>query len=302
MSTTISLHSWGRVGLGALLALLLSACGAVAAPSTPATGQSGSQLQAEVVASELVAGPQQRVPIGILDHNTPVGDATVHVKAYLLQGTTGILKGESDAPFKGEGLEGAGAYVARLDLTAGNWGLDITASRPNGQNATLRLATYADGRPLAVGNPVVPAVGQPAPLSNNPTIKNVADVNTIDSGRPADDMHQLSIAEAVQQHRSTLVVFASPAFCTSRVCGPEVKVVQSLEPAYRARLTFIHVEIYRDFVPDPSKRQLAQTVVDWRLQTEPWIFLIDSKGIIQARFEGPTASDEVKVAIDQLLR
>ena len=78
-------------------------------------------------------------------------------------------------------------------------------------------------------------------------------------------------------------------------------MVQSLEPTYRDRLTFIHVEIYRDFVPDASKRQLAQTVVDWRLRTEPWIFLIDSKGIIQARFEGPTASDEVKTAIDHLL-
>lgn len=282
------------------LALVLAGCGTPTA-SNPAT--TGVQLQAEVVASELVVGPQQRLPIGILDHNTPVSDATVHVRAYLLQGTTGILKGESDAPFKGEGLQGAGAYVARLDFTAGNWGLDITASRPNGQHATMRLTTYADGRPLTVvGTPIVPAVGQPAPLSHNPTTKDVADAATIDSGRPPDDMHQLSIAQAVQQHRPTLVVFASPAFCTSRVCGPEVKVVQSLEPAYQARLTFIHVEIYRDFVPDPSKRQLAQTVLDWRLQTEPWVFLIDTKGIIQTRFEGPTASDEIKAALDQLLR
>jgi hypothetical protein len=282
-----------------MLGLVLAACGTPAA-SNPSTG---SQLQAEVVASELVVGPQQRVPIGILDHNTPVSDATVHVRAYLLQGTTGIVKGESDAPFKGAGLEGAGAYVAHLDLApAGNWGLDVTASRPNGQHVTTRLATFPDGRPLTVvSTPTVPAVGQAAPLSHNPTMKDVPDATTIDSGRPPDDMHQLSIAAAIQQHRPSLVVFASPAFCTSRVCGPEVKVVQSLEPAYRDRLTFIHVEIYRDFVPDPSKRQLAQTVLDWRLQTEPWIFLIDSKGIIKARFEGPTATDEVKAGIDQLL-
>jgi hypothetical protein len=281
--------------------MMLSACGAEAAPSATA---SSSQLQAQVVASELVVGQQERLPIGILDHNTPVNDATVHVRAYLLQGTTGVFKAESDAPFKGDGLEGAGAYVAHLDLTpAGNWGLDITASRPNGEHATMRLATYADGRPLAVvGTPVVPAVGQPAPLSQSPTTRGVADATAIDSGRPPDDMHQFSIADAIAQHRPTLVVFASPAFCTSRTCGPEVKVVQSLEPAYRDRLTFIHIEIYRDFVPDPSKRTLAQTVLDWRLQTEPWIFLIDSKGIIQTRFEGPTASDEVKAAIDQLLR
>ena len=278
----------------ALLAagLLLSACGTAAAPDT---GAASSQLQAQVVASELVTGAQQRVPIGILDHNTPVTDATVHVRAFLLQGTTGVFKGESDAPFKGGGLEGAGAYIAHLDLVpAGNWGLQVTASRPNGAHLSQQLAFNV------LANPVVPGVGQAAPASHSPTTRD-ADATTIDSGRPPDDMHQISIADAIAQHRATLIIFASPAFCTSRTCGPEVKVVQSLEPAYKDRLTFIHVEIYRDFVPDPSKRQLAQTVVDWRLQTEPWIFMIDARGVIMARFEGPTATDEVRAAIAKLV-
>jgi len=253
-------------------------------------------LQAQVVASELVVGTQQRVPIGVLDHGTPVNDATVHVRAFLLQGTTGVFKGESDAPFKGAGLEGAGVYVAHLDLNpAGNWGLDLTASRPNGARLSQRLAFNV------TATPIVPMVGQAAPISHSPTIKD-AEATTIDSGRPPDDMHQISIADAIAEHRPALVVFASPAFCTSRTCGPEVKAVQSLEPAYKDKLAFIHVEIYRDFVPDPSKRRLAQTVLDWRLQTEPWIFLLDSKGIIQTRFEGATATDELKTAIDQLLR
>lgn len=279
-------------------ALLLAACGSTAATDQPAASpsSSGSSLQAVVAASELVVGSQQRVPIGITDHNTPVSDATVHVRSFVLKGTTGTFKGESDAPFKGAGLQGAGTYVAHLDFDkAGDWGVEVTASRPDGAHMTARLPMNV----LAL--PVVPGVGQPAPVTHNPTAKDVADVETIDSGRPPDDMHQLSIADAIQQHRPALVVFATPAFCTSNTCGPEVKVVQGLEPAYRDRLAFIHVEIYRDFKPDPSKRQLAQAVVDWRLQTEPWVFLIDSKGVIQSRFEGASASDELKTAIDQLL-
>jgi hypothetical protein len=282
----------------AALAVILSACGAVASPSTGGTGApaSSSQLQAQVVATEIVVGNQQRVPIGITDHNTPVSDATVHVRSFVLNGNTGIFKGESDAPFKGQGLEGGGTYVAHLTFDkAGDWGLEITASRPDGANTTVRLPMNV------IALPVVPGVGQPAPATHNPTTKDVADVETIDSGRPPDDMHQLSIADAIQQHRPALVVFATPAFCTSQACGPEVKAVQSLEPTYRDRLTFIHVEIYKDFKPDPSKKQLAQAVIDWRLQTEPWIFLIDSKGIIQSRFEGPTATDEIQAAVDQLL-
>jgi YtkA-like len=283
--------------VGALVALLLTGCGAQAAPSTGGTGAAAtsSQLQAIVVATEIVVG-NQRVAIGITDHNTPVTDATVHVRSFVLNGNTGVFKGESDAPFKGQGLEGGGTYVAHLNFDKpGDWGVEITASRPNGAHTTVRLPMNV------IALPVVPGVGQPAPATHNPTAKDVADVETIDSGRPVDDMHQLSIADAIQQHRPALVVFATPAFCTSNTCGPEVKVVQSLEPAYRNRLAFIHVEIYRNFKPDPSKKTLAQAVIDWRLQTEPWIFLIDSKGIIQARFEGPTATDEVKAAIDQLL-
>jgi hypothetical protein len=284
--------------VGAALVLLLAACGSTAATDQPGASpsSSGSSLQAVVAASELVVGKQQRVPIGITDHNTPVSDATVHVRSFVLKGTTGTFRGESDAPFKGDGLQGAGTYVAHLDFDkAGDWGVEVTASRPNGAHMTARLPMNV----LAL--PVVPGVGQPAPATRNPTARDVADVETIDSGRPPDDMHQLSIADAIQQHRPALVVFATPAFCTSNTCGPEVKVVQGLEPAYRDRLAFIHVEIYRDFKPDPSKRQLAQAVVDWRLQTEPWVFLIDSKGVIQSRFEGPSASDELKAAIDQLL-
>jgi hypothetical protein len=278
-------------------ALLLAGCGSAATDQPAASAPpSGSSLQAVVAASELVVGKQQRVPIGITDHNTPVADATVHVRSFVLKGNTGTFKGESDAPFKGDGLQGAGTYVAHLDFDkAGDWGVEVTASRPNGARMTARLPMNV----LAL--PVVPGVGQPAPLTHNPTVRDVADVETIDSGRPPDDMHQLSIADAIQQHRPTLVVFATPAFCTSNTCGPEIKVVQGLEPAYRDRLAFIHVEIYRDYKPDPSKRQLAQAVVDWRLQSEPWVFLIDSNGVIRSRFEGATASDELKAAIDQLL-
>jgi hypothetical protein len=278
-------------------ALLLTACGAAASPDTGAgsSATSGS-LQAQIVATELVAGPQQRIPIGVTDHNTPITDATVHVRAFILQGNTGVLKGEADAPFKGEGLQGGGVYVVHLDLVpAGDWGLQITASRPNGEQLKQNLAFSV------ISAPVVPGVGQPAPLSNSPTIREQPDATYIDSGRPPDDMHQLSIAQAMQQHRPTLVVFASPAYCTSRACGPEVSAVQSLEPTYRSRLSFIHVEIYTNFKPDPSKRTIAPTVTEWRLQSEPWIFLIDSRGVIQSRFEGPTASDEIKAAIDKLL-
>jgi hypothetical protein len=252
-------------------------------------------LQAQVVASQLTVG-LDRVPIGIVDHNTLVTDAVVHVRAFAMTGTSRQPTGETAAPFRGEGLEGFGLYVAQLRLDApGPWLAAVTVQRPGVRPvsvpASFRVLTAA----------TVPAVGQPAPRSNNPIAKDVPDVSYIDSGNPPDDMHSISIAEAIAQHRPTLVVFATPAFCMSNTCGPQVHAVQMLEPAYRDRLTFIHVEIYRDIKPDPSKRQLTLTVAEWDLQTEPWVFLIDARGIISDAFEAGTATDELKQAADQML-
>jgi hypothetical protein len=114
-------------------------------------------------------------------------------------------------------------------------------------------------------------------------------------------MHQLSIADAIDQHRPALVVFATPGFCSSATCGPQVRAVESLEPTYRSRLVFIHVEIYRNFKPDPSKRQLTPTVLEWHLETEPWVFLIDRMGVIRAAFEAATATDDLQAGIDRML-
>jgi hypothetical protein len=148
---------------------------------------------------------------------------------------------------------------------------------------------------------LVPDVGDPAPRSHNQTLQDVADVSFIDSGVPPDDMHQLSIADAIAQHRPALVVFATPGFCSSATCGPQVRAVKALEPAYSSRLAFIHVEIYRDFKPDPGKRRFTTTVLEWHLQSEPWVFLIDAAGVIRAEFEAATSSDDLQASIDRML-
>lgn len=278
---------------GFALSLAAVACSsAVPSPSRPDTA--APALQPVLVASELAVG-EQRVPVGILEHNSPVVDATVHLRAYR-QSASDPLATEADAPFKGDGLLGKGVYVAPLRFAApGRWIIEVRADRQG------RAAMVS---PLSVNvlpKLTVPAVGDPAPATRNLTLRDVADVRDIDSGNPPDDMHDLSIADAIAQKRATLVVFATPAFCTSAMCGPEVHAVQMLEPAYRDRLAFVHVEIYQDFRTDPSKRRLTPAVQEWRLQSEPWVFLIDARGIIRATFEGPAATDELRIAIDRML-
>jgi hypothetical protein len=292
---SVAAHRPARVAaaLLPLLLLLPAACGDAGqgVAATPASSPAATGLQASVAATELAPG-LQRVPIGVLDHGAPVADAAVHVSASFASQPLS----DSDAPFRGDGLQGRGLYVAHLQLAVpGLWLATVSIRRPNGDSGTVRAAFHVSATPS------VPMVGQAAPRSRNPTASDVADVSTIDSGAPPDDMHQLSIAQAVEQHRPSLVVFATPAFCQTATCGPQIHAIQALEPAYRVRLAFIHVEVYQDFRPDPSRRRLSATMLEWHLQTEPWVFLIDGAGVVRAEFEASTATDELQPAIQRLL-
>ena len=138
--------------LAYVLAAALAVVGCAPSPRSAATVAPTSELQAVVVASQLLVGPQ-RVPIGILYRNSPVNDASVRVRAYR-QVPTDPLATEADAPFKGEGLQGRGVYVAQLWFGApGQWLAEIAVRRPPAAPALIRL-------PLTVGaKSAVPAVG-----------------------------------------------------------------------------------------------------------------------------------------------
>jgi hypothetical protein len=290
---------FGFIAIAAAVALVACADQGPAQPAAPPPAITASAdvhaLQTPLVASQLLVGVD-RFPLGVLDHNTPVTDATVQVRAFSMAGGSVELRSEADAPFHSDGLEGRGLYVAQLRLESpGQWLAEVSVALRDGTRRTTAVPFHV----LTAGT--VPSAGQPAPRSHNPTARDVADVADIDSGSPPDDMHTISIADAIAQHRPALVVFATPAFCASATCGPQVHAVQALEPAYRDRLAFIHVEVYQDFRPDPASRTLSPTVREWRLQTEPWVFLIDANGIISAAFEGTAATDELRQAVDRLL-
>src|SRR5579864_3821005 len=81
-------------------------------------------IQAVLVSSsgEVLVGRKERFPIGILDHNTPVADATVKVHLFYLGSGGAQPRGDFDATFRGDGLNGAGVYVALPTFdVAGQW-------------------------------------------------------------------------------------------------------------------------------------------------------------------------------------
>jgi hypothetical protein len=141
-----------------------------------------------------------------------------------------------------------------------------------------------------------PPIGFDAPRSRNLTADHVDDITQIDtSANPSREMHETTIADAIAAGRPALVLFAVPGFCTSRLCGPELEIMRKLYPRYRDKAEFIHVEFYKN--PGTANPEPVDAVKKWGLRTEPWFFLIDSKGKVAAKFEGPTSMQELEEAL-----
>jgi len=290
--------------------------------SAPAAG---ATLQPVIAASELVVGPN-RFTMGILDRGgAPIPDAKVHVKFFRLASAPGsggsaqgVLKAEADTTFRSPGREAglpAVETVVRPDGTkilvqsgsddvgvyeteatfdaAGDWGVEADVT---GKDAAHSGVVRTAFKVLPQGT--TPAVGSPAPRSHNLTVNDVSDLSIIDtSAHPSPDMHTETIADAIAAGHPTLVIFATPGYCTSRLCGPELELALKLVPQYQGKADFIHVEIYKD----PVKREVMPTVAEWHLQSEPWFFVIDRSGIITAKFEGPTTLEELDAALQKVV-
>ncbi|HEV2858275.1 MAG TPA: hypothetical protein VGW80_07735 [Solirubrobacterales bacterium] len=149
-----------------------------------------------------------------------------------------------------------------------------------------------------VSDNAVPQVGEKAPLIHTPTAEEVGgDLAKIDTRVPHDQMHEVDFADVLGKEPIVLV-FATPALCQSRVCGPVVDVAQQVADEYKGRADFIHMEVYVDNDIAKGIRPQLQT---YHLPTEPWTFLIDRKGIIRDRIEGAYGVPELEAAMRSIV-
>jgi hypothetical protein len=152
--------------------------------------------------------------------------------------------------------------------------------------------------PVVGASPAVPKVGEKAPLIHTPTAADVnGDLAKIDTRVPHDQMHAVDFAEVVGK-KPVVLVFATPALCQSRVCGPVVDVAQQVADEYKGKADFIHMEVYND--NDPSKGIRPQLRA-YGLPTEPWTFLIDRNGVIRDRIEGAYGVFELEQAMRKIV-
>lgn len=146
--------------------------------------------------------------------------------------------------------------------------------------------------------PRVPEDGEKAPVIHTPTAAEVGgDLAKIDTRVPPDQMHEVDFADVVGK-KPVVLVFATPALCQTRVCGPVVDVAQQVADSYKGKADFIHMEIWND--NDIGKGPRPQ-VEAFNLESEPWAFLIDRNGIVRDRIEGAFGVSELEEAMRKIV-
>ena len=191
-----------------------------------------------------------------------------------------------------------GAYATQLNFDRpGPWRLDIAVEGPDGPAKTQILLDIAE-------QTSIPEIGAIPPLSANKTLHTVKDLAELTTDfSPDPGLYQLTIGEAVITGRPTVIVFATPAFCTSPTCGPQVDTVSELKELYLDEANFIHVELYdnpNEIQGDLSKAELNSLVDEWGLSSIPgwfnesWTFVLGSDGRIAQRFEGFATLEELE--------
>lgn len=184
-------------------------------------------------------------------------------------------------------------YVARFSLSKP--GKYTLVAQPDG--AKIQGIATLDVR----RRPQAPGVGDRAIPSRTPTLASAhGDVASLTTANPPDrSLLRYSVGESVKAHAPFVLVFATPKFCSSRTCGPVVDVAQAVQLRFAGSgVRFIHVEVYTDNNPAQGFNRWFR---EWRLPSEPWVFVVGRDGRIRARFEGSVSAAELSAAVQRLL-
>ena len=293
----------------AIAIIIAAACAAPALDETPPRAAALEPIRGPVSADGLQA-----------IFATPDLGVGRHRVAFALTSRTGLIDApsaavqsfyappEDDAAALGEPVQTALALFRPFPLVErGLYATSVTFDRP-GRWALQANVLGGDGQPKRARfyfdvpeRSVAPAPGSAAPPSDSKTAADVDSLSQLTTGSEPDaDLYRVSIADAVESGQPAVIVMASPAFCISAVCGPQVEVLSELKDEFSGQANFIHVDFYDnpdEIQGDLSRAVISPTVREWRLPSPEWTFVIDRRGVITDRFEGFATLEELRQSL-----
>lgn len=257
------------------------------------------------LASSVLVSGRNRLAFGLLnaDNSFLYGASTV----YLARTPTEAARGPFPAPI--DSMVPDEAYLSNTTATdpvAPNaiYAADVPLPRPGRYGilvVTQRGEELVDAtaRIRVERSSPIPAVGERPPAIETPTVDSVGGkIRKIETRDPPDEMHEVSFADVLGR-RPVALLFATPALCQSRTCGPVTDLAAQLQADYGERMAFIHNEIY---VGNDPNKGLRPQLGAFGLDTEPWLFTIDGEGRVAARLAGAFGIDAFRRAVEAALR
>jgi len=256
---------------------------AVAGATEP---EASKALSALLVSNDLYVSPQpQRVAFVVYRGPTPASGPP----ARLALAAPGSTQGQvvTARPMSAGLPKGRGVYVVQAVFEQPGTYQGFVLTRGARVPIALEVKSAAE-------EPVAGSVASRAP---SPTKQNPLGVDPICTRQPACPLHAVSLSDVIGTGRPVAVLFATPALCQTRYCGPVLDELLTVRKAFESRVTFVHVEIYR------SNRgvDLAPTVQAWNIQYEPWFFTVDGAGTIRGRLDSAFGRDELAPLLQSLV-
>ena len=252
-----------------------------------------------VVNSDLAVGIN-RILFILLDSNgIPVRNLGIPI-TFSFESETNKLELKQQANFVNWPNSESGAYVSLIEFpVAGSWSMFVG---PTNQDKDLLvkglLNIQKKSRTISIGDNV--------PSTYNKTKNDVSDIRSItSSNNPNLDLYSISVSDAVLNDRYSIVAFASPMYCQTSTCGPQVDVISNLNEKYKQTIDFIHIEVYEriyDKYGELTKVSISPILDDWGIKSEPYTFVLSSNGEVMMKYEGFVTEKELETFIRLSLR
>jgi hypothetical protein len=298
-----------RLTLAALaaIAILVAACGATTGPSSTGAAPSGAGgpvilpipinnafavgdnrvmfTLTDSSGQKQVAGPDRSLSIGYHGPNGETIAAAPQTFIWAIEGVNGVYVGHTTFP------------------SAGQWKADFTTGGPGAPTQTTTFSFDVRDK-LEVVSP-----GDAAPSIRTPTLADVGgDVTKISTDpTPVKRFYETSEAAALAAKKPFVLIFATPKFCKSAVCGPTLDKLKPVAAAH-PEMTFINVEPYQLKLVDGQLQPVlngidlvpAEATTAFKLVSEPYVFVVGADGMVSSSFELVFSPEEIEAAIQKV--
>ncbi len=274
-------------------------------PISSGAGSAPGSLQVEVASTSVWAGGPSPVILTLTGPAGRINDTAIQ-PVVQLESTDGTSTGGpvTAVPVRPPGLNTV-SYVATVEIpTPGWWRLAVSATP-----GALALIGSADVAVLDQGSSA--RIGSSAPTTHSPTLAyRAGDVRALTTD-PIPDLrlYQHSTTDALAGHDPFVLVLDSARFRVTTACGKALILARYLEDRWPG-VTFIHAEPFRYAVvtdtpvlegslADPTLTDVANAWGiggdPWGPQSMPWVFVVDSHGIVRAKYQGVMGTEDLDV-------